>query len=60
MQTRLTQAKYRCKQGCGCKMCKPQKGGHQNRRTVRDVKLSSGHSHELSEASNIQQLHQCP
>lgn len=51
MKSNLTQAKYRCKKGCGCKMCKPQKGGHQNRRTTRDVKLSEGHDQQLKEAT---------
>lgn len=50
MKTKLTQAKYRCKKGCGCKMCKPQKGGHQDRRSLRDVKLSLGHADEIKEA----------
>jgi len=49
MKTKLTQAKYRCKKGCGCKMCKPQKGGHTNRRTVRDTKLAIGHESEIKE-----------
>lgn len=30
-------------------MCKPQKGGHENKRTVRDVKLSTGHQEQIDE-----------
>lgn len=51
MKTKITQAKYRCKRGCGCKLCKPQKGGHEDKRSVRDVKLSLGHSEEIKEAT---------
>jgi hypothetical protein len=49
MKKKLTQAKYRCKKGCGCKLCKPQKGGHTDRRSVRDVKLSEGHQQQINE-----------
>ena len=49
MKTKLNQAKYRCKRGCGCKLCKPQKGGHEDKRNVRDRKLSAGHQQELTE-----------
>lgn len=44
---KIIQAKYRCKKGCGCKMCKAQKGGWENRRTVRDTKLAYGHLDQL-------------
>jgi hypothetical protein len=50
MKNKMTQAKYRCKKGCGCKLCKPQKGGHVDHRTVRDIKLSMGHASEIFEA----------
>lgn len=30
-------------------MCKPQKGGYTNRRTIRDIKLSFGHQDQLKE-----------
>ncbi len=53
MKTKLTQAKYRCKRGCGCKLCKPHKGGHANRRTVRDVRLSQGHGQEIGEITPL-------
>ena len=49
MKNKLTQAKYKCRKGCGCKMCKPQKGGHDNFRTVRDRRLSQGHADQLKE-----------
>jgi hypothetical protein len=49
MKTKLTQAKYTCKKGCGCKLCKPQKGGHIDRRSPRDVKLSVGHQQQFDE-----------
>lgn len=54
MKDRLTQAKYRCKKGCGCKLCKPQKGGHQDRKTIRDVRLSQGHVDQLKEQTNCE------
>jgi hypothetical protein len=49
MKGKFNKAKYRCKSGCGCKMCKPQKGGHDDRRTVRDIKLSQGHQQQIDE-----------
>jgi hypothetical protein len=52
MKTKLVQAKYRCRKGCGCKMCKPQKGGHNNRRTIRDIRLAEGHQEQLDQQTN--------
>lgn len=49
MKKKLTQAKYRCKKGCGCKMCKPQKGGHEPKQSSRDMKLSIGHQQQIDE-----------
>ena len=49
MKTKLTQAKYRHKKGCGCKLCKPQKGGHEDRRNHRDRKLSAGHQQQFDD-----------
>jgi len=49
MKSKLTQAKYRCKKGCGCKLCKPQKGGHEDRRTIRDKKKAIDHDQQLND-----------
>jgi hypothetical protein len=49
MKSKLKQAKYCTKQWCGCKLCKPQKGGHVNRRSVRDQHLSEGHEQQVKD-----------
>lgn len=49
MKTKLTQAKYRCRKGCGCKLCKPQKGGHEDTRNFRSIKLSIGHDFQIKD-----------
>jgi len=49
MKSRQTQAKYRLKAGCGCKLCKPQKGGHEDRRTIRDIRLAVSYQQQLAD-----------
>lgn len=49
MKGKLTKAKYRTKKGCGCKLCKPFKGGHTDKHTVRDLKHSIGHEQQIRE-----------
>jgi len=49
MKDKHTQAKYRCKKGCGCKLCKPQKGGHENKRTIGDIRKAQDYSQQLKD-----------
>lgn len=49
MKTNLTKAKYRCRKGCGCKLCKPQKGGWESTRTIRDVKFAIAHEQQVKD-----------
>lgn len=49
MKGNLRKGKYRCKKGCGCKLCKPQKGGWIDKKTIRDVKEAIKHEQELND-----------
>ncbi len=48
----LLKAKYKHKQGCGCKMCKPWKGKWEDRRTVNEKKKDISYMEQPSEIAS--------
>jgi hypothetical protein len=50
MKGKYTKTKFKCKKGCGCKLCKPHKGGHEDFRMVKDRRESEKHEQELEES----------
>lgn len=38
---------YKTKKGCGCKMCKPHKGGHEPKHKEKHRVLEKAHKHEM-------------
>lgn len=50
MKTRLTQRRIRALKRSACAMCKPQKRGWEDKRTVRDRRLAGGVEDQMREA----------
>jgi len=40
---------YKVKKGCGCKLCKPHKGGHEPKHKKKDRVLAKEHKKDMDE-----------
>lgn len=55
MPNTILKRRYKCKKGCGCKMCKPQKGGHVDHRTLQDVRADLDTVDQLRDFRSVAQ-----